>query len=93
MYVYACRIQLFLTAQSLKEKRGVVKSVLARSRNRFNVAAAEVEHHDRKDTAVLAFVTVAASGIQARSLLQHLETWLVEERPDLEIAAVEIEER
>ncbi|GAB7027568.1 DUF503 domain-containing protein [Geotalea toluenoxydans] len=93
MRVYACRIQLFLTAQTLKEKRGIIKSVLARSRNRFNVAAAEVEHHDRKDMAVMAFVTVSESGVQARNLLERLEEWLVEERPDVEVAAVEIEER
>lgn len=93
MRVYTCRIQLFLTAGSLKEKRAIVKSILARSRNRYNVAAAEVEYHDRKDTGVLAFVTVSESGVKARSLLQQLETWLVEERPDVEIAAVEIEER
>lgn len=91
--VYTCQVQLYLTAQSLKEKRGIIKSILGRSRNRFNVAAAEVEYHDRKDTAVLAFVTVAESGNYARSLLERLEEWLVAERPDVEIAAVEIEER
>ncbi len=93
MRVYTCQVQLYLTSQTLKEKRGIIKSILARSRNRFNVAAAEVEHHDRKDMAVLAFVTVSNSGTEAWRLLQSLEEWLVTERPDVELAAVEIEER
>lgn len=93
MRVFACRMQLYLQSQTLKEKRGIIKSILARSRNRFNVAAAEVEQHDRRDTAVLAFVTVSESGTHARRVLESLEEWLVEERPDVEIAAVAIEER
>lgn len=93
MRVFTCQIQLFLTSQTLKEKRGIIKSILARSKNRFNVAAAEVELHDRKDSAVLAFVSVSENGVHARKVLEDLEEWLVSERPDVEVAAVAIEER
>jgi uncharacterized protein YlxP (DUF503 family) len=93
MYVYTALFQLHLSSRSLKEKRGIVKSILARARNRFNVAAAEVDLQDKHGTAILAFVTVAAKGLQGRRLLESLEAWLVDERPDVEVAAVEIEER
>ena len=48
-------------AQSLKEKRFVVKSVKERLRQRFNVSLAEVGEHDSWRLAELAVVTVARS--------------------------------
>ena len=44
---------------SLKEKRSIVKSVVGRLRNRFNVSAAEVDHQDSKTSAVIAIATVS----------------------------------
>ncbi len=44
MIIGACTITLQLYGlRSLKEKRSIVKSVLARMRSKFNVAAAEVD--------------------------------------------------
>jgi len=43
---------------SLKGKRSIVKSVLGRLKSRFNVSAAEVEHQDRKTSAVIAVAIV-----------------------------------
>ena len=93
MHVFSALFQLRLPSTSLKGKRGIVKSVLARARNAFNVAAAEVDLQDMPGTAVVAFVTVGENKAQARRLLERLEEWLVEERPDVELVAVEIEER
>ena len=48
MYVAVSRITLHLSAsQSLKSKRGVVRSLIARVRQRFNVAVAEVDYLDK----------------------------------------------
>ena len=44
---------------SLKEKRSIVKSVVGRLRNRFNVSAAEVDHQDSKTSAVVAIAIVS----------------------------------
>ena len=93
MHVFSALFHLHLPSRSLKGKRGIVKSILARARNRFNVAAAEVDRQDSVGTAIIAFVTVAENGLTARRLLQELEAWLVDERPDVAVAAVEIEER
>jgi uncharacterized protein YlxP (DUF503 family) len=93
MHVFSALFKLHLPSTSLKGKRGIVKSVLARARNSFNVAAAEVDLQDMPGTAVIAFATVSESRMQARRLLERIEDWLVEERPDLELVAVEIEER
>jgi len=93
MHVYSAIIKLHLPCTSLKGKRGIVKSILARARNSFNVAAAEVDLQDTPGTAMLAFVTVSGNKTLARSLLERIEEWVAEERPDIEIVAFEIEER
>lgn len=93
MHVFSARFQLRLPSTSLKGKRGIVKSILARSRHNFNVAAAEIDLQDLPGSAVLGFVTVSESRAQGRHLLERLEDWLVEERPDVELTAAEIEER
>ena len=66
--------------------------VLLRSRNRFNVSCAETGLNDQPGDAELAFVTVSESAVRARRVLQELEEWLVEERPDIEVTSVQVEE-
>ncbi len=93
MHVFSAAICLHLQSRSLKGKRGIVKSILARARNTFNVSTAEVDLHDVHGETVLGFVTVNANRTSARKTLEQLEEWLVEERPDVEVVSVEIEER
>ncbi len=93
MHVFAAQLKLHLPSNSLKGKRGIVKSILARARNTFNVAAAEVDLQDSPATAVLGFVTVSENRVLARGIMERVEEWVVEERPDVEVVAVEIEER
>jgi uncharacterized protein len=93
MYVYSASIHLHLQSRSLKTKRGIVKSILARARNSINVSVAEVDLQDVHGEALLGFVTVSENRVLARKTLEQLEEWLVEERPDVEVVSVEIEER
>jgi uncharacterized protein len=93
MHVFSALFQFRLQSRTLKEKRGIVKSILARARNNFNVAAAEVDDQDIPGRALLAFVTVAEGRQQGRRILEQLEERVVEERPDVEVVSVEIEER
>lgn len=92
MHVYAAVVEIALPCRSLKGKRGIVKSILARSRQRFNVAAAEVDRQDDWGAAVLGFSSVSGSKLYARQILEQLEAWLVAERPDVEVVNVEIVE-
>jgi uncharacterized protein YlxP (DUF503 family) len=93
MHVFSASLCLHLQSRSLKSKRGIVKSILSRARNSFNVSAAEVDLQDVHGEAVLGFVTVSGNRVTARKTLEQLEEWLVEERPDVEVVSVEIEER
>ena len=58
--------------RSLKQKRGIVKSLLERIRNRFQVAAAEVVHQDRWGTAGLGFAVVGNDVAVLQSQLQKV---------------------
>lgn len=91
MHVVTAVFHLHLPSRSLKVKRGIVKSILARARNNFNVASAEVDLHDKHGAAILAFVTVSDSRSLGRRLLEQLEEWLVGERPDVDVVSVEME--
>ncbi|GAB4301400.1 MAG: DUF503 domain-containing protein [Desulfuromonadia bacterium] len=92
MYIFAASVELSLPTLTLKEKRGIVKSLMGRMRNRFNVAVAEVEGLDDRGRGVLGIVTVSNSRPYARGLLERVERWLIEERPDIEVSRFEIEE-
>jgi hypothetical protein len=92
MHILLLSVELSLPVNSLKGKRGIVKSLLSRARHRFNVASAEVDRQDDPGWAVLAFATVSCSGVRARQLLESLEEWIPSERPEVEIVASEVVE-
>lgn len=92
MSVVLLQLRLRLQSRNLKEKRSIVKSILARARNRFNVACRESDLHDVPEDAELAFVTVAENFANGRRLMQALENWLVSERPDVELVETQVDE-
>lgn len=92
MHIFCLELHLSLPSFTLKEKRGIVKSVLGRCRTRFNSACAEVDRQDNPRVAVLAFVTVSPDRTIARSVLERIEDWVYEGWPDVEITASDINE-
>jgi uncharacterized protein YlxP (DUF503 family) len=92
MQIASCTITLQLYGiQSLKGKRSVLKSILARLPREFNVAAAEVGHNDTWQTAVIALVTVGNDPGYLHGLLEKAVAWLEENRPDAVIEQYRIE--
>lgn len=92
MFIYCLEIHLSLPSHSLKEKRGIVKSILGRARNRFNVACAEVDRQDNAAVAVLGFVTVSPDKNIPRQILEKVEDWIYDGWPDVEIIGADISE-
>jgi len=92
MIIGACTITLHLHGvHSLKEKRSIVKSVLARLRNEFNVSAAEVDAQDSHGRAVLGIACVSGSSDYAHGQLEAVVRWIEEQRPDVPVVDYEIE--
>ena len=92
MFIFCLEIHLSLQSHSLKEKRGIVKSILGRAKNRFNVACAEIDRQDNASVAVLGFVTVSPDKNISRQILERVEDWIYEGWPDVEITAADISE-
>jgi uncharacterized protein len=58
-------------AQSLKDKRMIVRRLKDRLRSKFNVAVSEVDHQDLWQRAQLSVVTVGSDENYSNQLLQH----------------------
>lgn len=62
MFVLALEVDLHIAhAQSLKDKRGVIRSIVDGARHRFHVAAAEVGDENLWQRAQLGFAAVSNS--------------------------------
>jgi uncharacterized protein len=73
MTVGIARIQFRLHGnQSLKDKRRVVKSLIEKSRHRFNVAVAEVEDQDVHQRATLGIAVIGSDGRILNSVLDRI---------------------
>ncbi len=70
---------------SLKEKRGIVKPLLARIRSEFNVSVAEIEDNDQLGHAVLGVACVSASADYVHGLLTRVAESVAGWRLDAEL--------
>jgi len=85
MYVGALELDVLLgDVHSLKEKRSVVRPVVAELRRRFDVAVAEAGHLDLHRRALIGVAAVAADLVHVRELLDACER-LIMTRPELEL--------
>ncbi len=73
MVVGVCQISLSLPGvSSLKAKRSIVRKVLDRTANRFNVAVAEVGQQDAHRQSTLGFAVVSGDRRHANSMLDAI---------------------
>ncbi len=92
MVVGVCTVQLEIFGNdSLKGKRSVVKPILARVRDHFNVSAAEVDDLDAWQRATLAFVCVSNDAAYAHGLLEKVIDYIERNRFDANILDYQIE--
>lgn len=74
----------------LKEKRMVVKSLIAKLRNEFNVSVAEVGEQDIHQIIVIGVAAIVAHNAQADSVMEEIREF-VEESTEAEILDIERE--
>ncbi len=86
MHVAALTIELRLPGcRSLKEKRSRLKPLLAKLHQQFNISAAEIDHNDSWQFAVIACVVVSKDQGHAQRVLDRIPSWIESRRPDLQI--------
>ena len=87
MYVGALELDIvFGDVRSLKQKRSLVRPVVAELRRRFDVAAAEAGHAGLHRRSLIGVAAVAADAGHVRDVLGACER-LVALRPELELLA------
>jgi uncharacterized protein len=92
MVVAAAKIVLLMPENaSLKDKRQVVKSLLARLRQTFQVTAAEVDTQDSWRTATLGLAFVANDARFAEQVIAKALSYIENTRLDAEAGACETE--
>ena len=92
MHVGVARVALHLAENSsLKGKRMVVKSVVQRVRNRFNVAVAEIDTQDAWEVITLGIVCVSDDPRHSNAMLSRVIDFIESERLDAEVGAVDLE--
>ena len=69
---------------SLKEKRMIVKSLIAKLQNRFHVSAAEIDEQDTHQIIVIGVAAIVPHNAMADSLMEEISLF-VEENTDAEI--------
>lgn len=86
-----CTLDLVIPeANSLKEKRSVLKSMLEGMRSKFNVSAAEVDDNDVWRRAKVGIACVTNNRTFADQVLNKVVDW-VESNPRVYISGVEME--
>lgn len=79
-------------ADTLKEKRQVVRSLVRRTQQRFGASVAEVGWHDQPDRLQVAAALVSTEGVHAERVLQAALAFMEREYP-VELMAAGVERR
>ena len=87
MFVGVARYDLRLpSCSSLKDKRGVLRTLESALHQKFRCAVAEVEHQDLRQRAAIGVSVVSGSHFHARKVLQEIGR-RVESHPGVEVIA------
>ena len=92
MIVGICELRLHLPeATSLKHKRSVIKSMITRMRQKFNVSAAEVGDNDLWQSALIGIVMATNSTAHADQTLNNVMKWIEDNFPQVMIIQESVE--
>jgi uncharacterized protein YlxP (DUF503 family) len=87
-----CKIKLHIPEnQSLKDKRRVIKSIISRLRNQFNISIAEVDDNDLWQVATLGISCVSNNDQHVEETMSKIMNFIVHNYPEAEIVNQETE--
>lgn len=61
---------------TLKEKRMVVKSIVQKLKNKFNISVCEVDEQDNHKTIVIGIAGICANSAQEDSIMENIITFI-----------------
>ncbi len=81
MVIGVCRVELSIPDSfSLKDKRRVLKSIIARIRNRFNVSISEIEDNDMWQRAIIGISSISNDAHYTNKILNEVMNYLEKEK-------------
>ncbi len=87
-----CTLELHLPGlTSLKEKRSIIKSMLKRLHNTFNVSAAEIDYLDKWQKSAIAITCVSNQNAHAVKIMQNVIDFVETNYPEALIIEQQIE--
>lgn len=87
-----CQIKLYLHgSQSLKDKRRIVKSIVSRLRNLYNISIAEVDDLDLWQLATLGIACVSNHDQHVDEVLSRAVNFINQNYPEVEVIERTIE--
>jgi len=92
MSVGVCRLKIHIPgSRSLKDKRSVVKSLIARLRQQFNLSVAEVDDHDLWQMATIGMACVSQHNNRVDEVISAAISLIERDFPTIEIVEKEKE--
>ena len=92
MNVGVCRIELHLPdAQSLKDKRRIVKSLISRLQSEFHISVAEIENQELWQITTLGIACVSNHSSHANEILSNAVQFIIQNNPHLQMIDYETE--
>lgn len=77
MSIGICYIELNLDGcSSLKEKRRILKSMIEKIRNKFNVSISEIDHNDLWQRATLGIACISQNGKFVNQQISEIVKWI-----------------
>ena len=92
MHIGLCKIKLRIPEnESLKGKRQVIKSIIARVQNKFSVCIAEIDDNDMWQMASIGVACISNDSRHANEILSHVVDFINESRFEVEMLDYQIE--
>ena len=89
MYTLSAKLTFYIPqAASLKDKRQVRRSLIEKTRQRFNVSVAEVDTQDTHQTLTIGIAVVSGEAAHAQRSLDEIIRFM-EEHSDAELTDIE----
>ena len=89
MYIRSAKLIFYIPhATSLKDKRQVCRSIIEKTRQRFNVSVAEVDSQDLHQTLTIGISVVSGDATHAQNSLDEIIRYM-ESHADAELTEVE----
>ncbi len=90
MITLSARLTFSITyAQTLKDKRQVRRSLIDRTRHKFNAAVAEVDTQDAHQTLTIGVAVVSGEYAHAQKMQDEVIAFMEENAEEAELVAVE----